>query len=148
MVQMDTADYFGKGIEALRHDHLFLARACFEQAAVTGGKDPAICSYLAWCQAKTRGEYVEAVALAQEALSLEPANHIHYLNLGRIHLLAGDKGRAMEVFRQGLPLDSWGEIARELEQFGSRKPPLFPSLARSHPLNRLLGLLLARLGLR
>ncbi len=143
----DTADYFGKGIEALRHNHLFLARACFEQAAVAG-KDPACCSYLAWCQAKTRGEYAKAVALAEGARDLEPTNPIHYLNLGRIHLLAGDKGRAIEVFRQGVRFDAGGEIVRELEQFGSRRPPVIPSLKRSHPVNRFLGLLLTRLGLR
>ncbi|HEY6007701.1 MAG TPA: tetratricopeptide repeat protein [Geobacteraceae bacterium] len=147
MAHADTADYFDKGIEALRHNHLFLARVCFEQA-VGVGQDPTSCSYLAWCQAKTRGEYAEAVALAEAALDREPANHVHYLNLGRIHLLAGDKMRAIEVFRQGMPFDAGGAIARELEKFGSRKPPVVRSLARSHPLNRFLGMLLTRLGLR
>ena len=147
MTHTDRADYFGKGIEALRHNHLFLARTCFEQAAVEG-KDPASCSYLAWCRAKTRGEYTEAVALAREALESERENPVHYLNLGRIHLLAGDKERAIEVFRQGIPFDTWGEIARELDQLGSRKPPVIPSLKRSHPINRFLGRILTRIGLR
>jgi tetratricopeptide (TPR) repeat protein len=147
MTRTDTAEYFGKGIEALRHNHLFLARTCFEQAAVEG-RDPTSCSYLAWCRAKTRGEYVEAVALAEDAMASERENPVHYLNLGRIHLLAGNREQAIAVFRQGIPFDTWGEIARELEQLGSRKPPVIPSLKRSHPLNRFLGLFFSRLGLR
>lgn len=147
MAHTDRMNYFGKGIEALRNNHLFLARACFEQA-VGAGNDPASCSYLAWCRAKLRGEYKEASALAEKGLAQEPTTPLHYLNLGRIHLLAGNKVRAMEVFRQGLPFDNYGEIVKELEQLGSRKTPLFPSLSRAHPLNHYLGLLMSRLGSR
>lgn len=39
-------------------------------------------------------------------------------------------------------------IIRELEKHGIRKPPIFKKLARSHPLNKYLGLLLVRFGLR
>lgn len=139
--------YMDKGLEALHNNHLFLARACFEQAAAEGG-DLASCSYLAWCRASTSGEYDEAIALGEQVLALEPANPLHYLNLGKIYRLAGDNRRAIELFRQGMPLDKSGAIGQELAKFGSRKPPLFPSLSRQNPLNRYLGLLLSQLGLR
>ena len=147
MVYTDTANFFDKGVEALRHDHLFLARVCFEQAAL-GGKSPAISSYLALCRAKTRGEFGEAIALVEEAMALEPRNPVHYLNLGRIHLLAGDRPQALDTFRRGARYDRSGEIGRELESMGVRKRPVIPFLARSNPLNRYLGLFLTRLGVR
>lgn len=147
MGHTDTASFFDKGVEALQHNHLFLARVCFEQAAL-GGKSPAISSYLALCRAKTRGEFEETIAMVEEALALEPRNAVHYLNLGRIQLLAGNRPQALDTFRRGARFDRSGEIGRELESLGVRKRPVFPFLARSHPLNRYVGLFLARVGLR
>ena len=143
----DTADFFSKGVDALQHHHFFLALACFEQAAKEG-MTPALSSYLAYCRAHTKGEFREAVALARDALAAEPESGVHYLNLGRIHLLAGDKQEALDTFRRGVRFDLSGDILLELERLGVRKPPVFPSLRRSHPLNRLCGFILTRLGLR
>ncbi|HEY6838951.1 MAG TPA: tetratricopeptide repeat protein [Geobacteraceae bacterium] len=147
MGQTESASFFDKGVEALQHNHLFLARVCFEQAAL-GEKTPAVSSYLALCRAKTRGEYDVAMAMVEEALALEPRNAVHYLNLGRIQLMAGNKPQALDTFRRGARFDRSGEIGRELERLGVRKRPVFPFLARSNPLNRYVGLFLARIGLR
>lgn len=147
MAHTGIGTFMGKGIEALHNNHPFLALACFEHA-VDEADDLASCSYLAWCRAQTTGAYDEAIALAAQVLAMEPTNPCHYLNLGRIYRLAGNNGRAIELFRQGMPYDASGEIATELATFGTRKPPLFPSLSRTHPLNRYLGLFLSQLGLR
>lgn len=147
MTNFNGVSYLGKGVEALHNNHFYLARACFEQA-VSEGNDLASCSYLAWCRAKTSGEYAESIALAEQALSMEPANPLHYLNLGKIYLLAGNNLRGMELLRQGIPYDNSGEIVQELAQLDTRKTPLFPSLPRPHPLNRYLGLFLSHLGIR
>jgi tetratricopeptide (TPR) repeat protein len=143
----DTEDFFSKGVDALQHQHFFLAQACFEQAA-KDGMTPALSSYLAYCRAKTKGEFREAIAIARDALAREPESGVHYLNLGRIHLLAGDRQQALDTFRQGVRFDLSGDILLELERLGVRKPPVFPSLRRGHPLNRICGTILSRLGLR
>ena len=138
---------FAKGLEAIEHDHLYLARTCLEQALELERR-PEICSYLALCRAKTRGQFSDSIVLAQEAITATPDNAVFYLNLGRIHLLAGDKSNALDTFRSGIRFEKDNEILHELEMHGNRRPPVFPALERSHPLNRLIGIILSRLGLR
>ncbi len=139
------AEFFAKGMEALGHDHLYLARVCFEHA-VNEERLPAYCSYLALALAKSRGEYHEAIALAQEAVDKDPVTAVHYLNLGRIYLLSGREQEAVETFRQGVQYDRHPEIIAELDLLVPRTPSVFPSLRRDHPLNKYLGLFLAYLG--
>jgi hypothetical protein len=40
------------------------------------------------------------------------------------------------------------ELVRELERLGSRKEPVLPFLARGNPLNKFLGIMLKKTGLR
>lgn len=142
-----TAEWFSKGVEALGHGHVYLARACFEHAAEEDMSPPA-CSYLALCQAKTRGKFDDAVSLARMAIVEEPENPVFYLNLGRIYLLAGNKQEAIDVFRQGLQYGRSEEIIAELDRLGTRRPPPVRRLPRNHPLNKYLGIILSRLGMR
>lgn len=127
---------------------------------------PVVRSYLAYCMAKERGQYREAIRLCESALKAEPHNPAHYLNLGRIFVLTRHKAKAMETFRRGLSSDAvtgtspaaesspdtrakqQAQILAEMRRLGIRKRPPFPSLPRSHPLNRVAGRLLTRLGLR
>jgi tetratricopeptide (TPR) repeat protein len=127
---------------------------------------PAVESYLGYCIAKERGKFREAVRLCQSALNAEPDNPAHYLNLGRVFLIAQDKGKAVATFWRGISKAPGAEsgvlvkraqrghsrehnlILGELQRLGIRKKAPFPSLHRGHPLNRVTGKLLATLGLR
>ena len=127
---------------------------------------PAVESYLGYCVAKERGKLREAVRLCQSALNAEPNNPAHYLNLGRVFLIAQDKGKAIAAFWKGISKAPGAEagvlvkraqrgharehnlILEELRRLGIRKKTPFPSLHRAHPLNRVAGKLLATLGLR
>ena len=127
---------------------------------------PVVESYLGYCIAKERGRLKEAVWMCQAALKAEPDNPAHYLNLGRVFLIAQDKAKAVAAFWQGIakaPGAEAGVMARraqrgharehnlildELRRLGVRKKAPFPSLGRSHPLNRVAGKVLATLGLR
>ncbi|HOP39508.1 MAG TPA: tetratricopeptide repeat protein [Geobacteraceae bacterium] len=140
-------DLYAKGVDALENDHIYLALSCFEQAAYLK-KTPLCCSYLAYCLAKVRGQYPEAISLCQGALKEDPDNPLHYLHLGRVYAMAGQRMKALSILRQGLRCDDTSEILRELTQLGERKHPLFPSLSRNHPLNKYLGLALSKLGIR
>jgi tetratricopeptide (TPR) repeat protein len=121
---------------------------------------PVVTSYLAYCMAKERGQIREAVELCQSALSAEPRNPAHYLNLGRVYMLTKQKTTALTTFRKGLSrqlatgMDGAAESSREgqsrqqalileeLRRLGIRRRVPFSSLDRNHPLNKLVGKLL------
>ncbi len=144
---MQAEEFYEKGLHALSNGHVYLALVCFEQAANLE-KSPMYSSYLAFCIAKARGQYREATDLCAEAVVEEPSNHLHYLNLGRIYLLAGDREKALRTLRDGLQYDKNNEILRELERLGLRKPPVFHWLRRENPINKYCGILLKKLGRR
>lgn len=130
------------------------------------GAKPLVSSYLAYCVARERGQLRHAVSLCQSALAADPDNPAHYLNLGRVYLLASDKPRAIASFWRGISKRAAADMAHtsnwprnahrrehalimdELRRLGIRKPPPFRAFRREHPLNKYTGLLLARVGLR
>ncbi len=126
---------------------------------------PVVSSYVAYCISKEKGQHRAALSLCQAAMSAEPRNPAHYLNLGRIYLLTGHKKKALETFRKGLSQEPASDkhtsaespvararqqalILAELRGLGIRRRAPFPSLPRGHALNRLVGKMLARLHLR
>lgn len=127
---------------------------------------PVVESYLGYCIAKERGDVREGMRLCQTALNAEPRNPAHYLNLGRVLLLAQDKSKAIATFWKGISKSPGAEVGvvvdraprgharehklilEELRRLGIRKKSPFPNLDRSHPLNRVAGKMLARFGFR
>lgn len=140
-------EWFERGVDALGQGHVYLARTCFEHAARVR-QHPAASSYLALCQAKTRGKFSDAIALAREAIVREPHNPLLYQNLGRIYELAGMRIEAVEILREGVRRGAGEAAVAELHRIGTRKPPPFRKLHRNHPLNKYMGKFLARLRLR
>jgi tetratricopeptide (TPR) repeat protein len=146
-MQEDSDSLVSKGKAALAYRDYPRALDCFERA-LQMERTPQACSYLAYCLAKVRRNYEEAMNLALEALAAEPQNPLHYLNFGRVLALAGNREQAIKTLRRGLDYGMHLEIMRELESFGVRKPPVFKKLPRDHFLNRYAGFILARLKLR
>jgi len=138
---------FRRAEAELAADNTVAALASLEKALKLHD-DPHWHSSLGYCIARERGQSRKGLDLCQESLRLEPDHALHYLNLGRIHLLTGNREDALRIFREGIAKEGDAEIIRKLVELGVRKPPLFPSLKRSNPLNRYLGLLFSRLGLR
>ena len=138
---------FARGLSALNNEDSLSALAYFEKAFQLES-NPVYCSYFAFCLAKERGQYNKAVSLCKEAIEMEPANSTHYLNLGRIYVLLGNKPEAMQAFRQGLGHGESPQITAELDRLGARKPPVIRFLKRENPLNKYLGIFLKKLGLR
>lgn len=110
--------------------------------------NPSWYSYLGYCIAKQRGQTKKGISLCLTSLELEREEPDHYLNLGKIHLLAGNKSEAIRVFREGMSKGGNREIQRKLDEIGVRKPPVIEFLPRNNLLNRLLGKLFKRIGLR
>ena len=103
-------------------------------------------SCLGYCIAKERGQISKGLELCLEALETEPDNPDHFLNLGRVHLLSGDKIAALQVLREGMARGGSPEIASLLAALGMRKPPVLQMFSRDNQLNKYLGLLFGRLG--
>jgi Flp pilus assembly protein TadD len=143
----ETEKLFTKGVEAIKNGNMVSALVFFEKVTQLD-KNPRNRSYLAFCIARERGQFKKAISLCEEALKEEPKNPVHYLNLGRIYILNGQKTEGMRLLREGLTHEENREIIDELIELGMRKPPVIPSLNRQSPLNKYLGIVLTRLGLR
>jgi len=136
-----------KSIQDLEQGDSITALIQLEEAA-RENPTPLVCSYLAYCLAREKGDMQRAVGLCFEAIRREPARSLHYLNLGRVYLEVGQKPRAIQTFRKGLKLEKNQKIIGELKRIGLRKRPVFPSMDRDHFLNKYFGILFHRLGLR
>lgn len=136
-----------KAERALQDDQTVVALLHLE-AAHAMEQRPGIKSKLAYCIARERRQYKQALALCLEALHAEPGNPDHYYQLSRIHMLAGNKTSAIKALRKGLKFKRHQPSIDELNRLGFRKEPYFSSLPREHLLNRSVGILLAKLGSR
>jgi len=136
-----------KGLAEIERGNTLVALVHFEDAA-RRDDSPLVRSHLAFCLAKERRQMNKAAVLCNEALQEEPGNPVHYLNLGRIYLLAGQKNRAIQTWRRGLRVGRNPHISLELRRLGQRKPPLLRALGREHPVNKYLGLMLNKMGIR
>lgn len=125
-------------------------RAAFEHLSALLAKErsPLVCSSLGFCIAREQRSFTDAVALCREAIKADPKNSVHFYHLGRVHLLAGDRGEAIRVFRLGLRQGKNNDIIKELNRLGTRRPPVISFLRRDNPLNKSLGILLKKLGYR
>lgn len=142
-----ATDLCSKGIRLHDEGHLIAALSCLEKA-LQSRPTPLARSYLGVCIAAERGQVSRGIALCEEAIAADPDNPVHHLNLARILIRTGRKSEALAALRRGPGSGERSEIRTLLGQMGSRRQPLFPSLPRSHPLNRILGLILVRLHLR
>jgi Flp pilus assembly protein TadD len=138
---------FERARRAIAMDNTVAGLACLEKA-LSLKDDKGWYSYLGYCVAKERGQVSRGSDLCMISLEHDPNNPEHYLNLGKILLLSGKRSEALHVLRDGVARGENAELMALLNQFGKRKSPLIPFLPRSNPLNRFLGLLFHRLGLR
>ena len=136
-----------KAIKTAEQGHTLTAMVQLEDAYRESGA-PLVASYLGYCLAKEQHQFKRAVALCREAIEREPGEVLHFLNLGRVYLEAGQKIMAIKSFRQGMKISRNRQIMVELNSLGVRKEPVFSSLSRTHVLNRFFGLFFNRLGLR
>lgn len=135
---------FHRASEALATDNTLAALALLEKA-LKQHDNPAWYSFLGYCLAKERGQVKKGAGLCQVSLNHEQDNPVHYLNLGKIHLLEGNRTSALRLFREGLAKGPHEELQRKLHEVGIRRKPIVSFLARSNPINKLLGLLYKRL---
>lgn len=145
---MEEAEkFYVRGVEELEAGNGPVALSFFEKAAALD-VSPKITSFLGLCLAHERGQVQKGQTLCGDAITKEPTNPIHYLNLGKIYLLVSNRTEAIRVFRDGLRATHDERLVTALNDLGTRKPPVLPFLLRDHFLNKYLGKLLNKLGLR
>jgi len=147
MSRAEAEEHFTMGMESLKNGDTGTALEYLEKAVLLE-RNPLYCSNLAICLAKEKREFKKAVSLCNEAIKKDPKNSLHFLHLGRIHLLANQKRDAIRIFNMGLRYGENRDIIAELNRFDRRRSPLIPFLDRGHPVNKILGRLTYRLGLR
>ncbi|HBG07476.1 MAG: hypothetical protein A2075_11905 [Geobacteraceae bacterium GWC2_58_44] len=143
----DGEKLFGRALEALAAGETTSALALLERALKLVD-NPSWHSYLGYCIAKERGQVRKGTELCIASLTLEPENPDHYLNLAKVHVIAAQKSEALSVLRQGMSVGGNPEILALLELLGTRKPPVLSFLSRDNIMNKVLGKLLGRMGLR
>ena len=147
MSREEAEELFTMGMESLKNGDTRAALDNLEMA-VRLERMPLYCSNLAICLAREKREFKRAVSLCNEAIKKDPKNSLHFLNLGRIHLLANQKKDAIRIFNMGLRYGENRDIIAELKKFDRRRPPPIPFLERCNPVNRFLGKLTFRMGFR
>ena len=125
-----------------------LAALSLLESALRQYDNPQWHSRLGFCMAKERGQFTRGLELCRAAVTLFPDSSDHYYYYGRVLLLASRKAEAIQVLRQGLCCGDDEEIRQLLDELGTRKSPVIGWLGRDCSLNRFLGMLLARVGLR
>jgi len=138
MSKMEAEELFTMGMETLENGESAAALTLLEKA-VSMERNPLYCSNLAVCLAKEKRDFKLAISLCKEAIRKEPKNSIHFLHLGRVHLLADQKRDALRIFSMGLRNETNQDIIAEMKKFDRRRPPLIPFLERSNPINKTLG---------
>lgn len=127
--------------------NVLAALACLERALAIWD-DPLWYSRLGFCVAKERGHLTQAFELCRSAIAHDPKNPIHHLYLSKVHLIAGNQLEALHALRQGMVLGGLPEIEKTLTAIGTRKTPVISALSRDSLLNKYLGIIMARFGLR
>jgi tetratricopeptide (TPR) repeat protein len=103
-------------------------------------------SYYGLALAMRRQELAAAVRYCREAVDREPLRGDWYLNLGQVYLACGEKRRAVRAFNRGLVAEPrHTRLMDAIKRLGIRRSPAIPFLSRSHPVNRYLGRLRARM---
>ncbi|MBK5275251.1 MAG: tetratricopeptide repeat protein [Desulfuromonadales bacterium] len=138
---------FDQAQRELDQGNVLAALACLERALAIQD-DPLWYSCLGYCVAKQRGRLTQAFELCRSAIAHDPENPIHQLYLGKVYLLAGKQYEALQTLRQGMLLGGLPEIEKTLAAIGMRKPPVIAAFSRDNLLNKYLGIIMARLGLR
>jgi tetratricopeptide (TPR) repeat protein len=120
-----------------------------EQDERQGALPALVYSYLGYGIALRQQRLQEGIRLCQHAVKLEFYQAENFLNLARTQLLANHRRAAVRAIADGLKVEPDNRQLLELRrELGQRRAPVLPFLARSNPVNSLLGRLrhLLRLG--
>ena len=103
-------------------------------------------SYLGYGIARCQRRTAEGLKLCRHAVKIQFYEPDNFLNLARTALLANERAEAVRAVRKGLKVDPNNLDMQVLyREMGIRQLPVLPFLARSNPLNLLLGKIRSRI---
>jgi len=109
--------------------------------------DPRFLSCLGLCKAMVNRRSNEALELCEKALAVGAYGDFFYCNLGKVHVLRGNKRKAYAAFQAGLKTNPRNrDIVKELRSMGVRQEAFFTFLSRGHFINRFVGRMRNMLG--
>ncbi|MEK7789204.1 MAG: hypothetical protein AAB283_04740 [Planctomycetota bacterium] len=118
-------------------------------------EDPLIVSYYGCLTAVVDKKYTKGINICKKAMErldlafppiTKSAHATLYLNLGRAYVAGGEKKAALAAFNNGLKVDGANhDLLWEIKKLGTRKKSPLPFLSRGNPINKYIGLLLAKL---
>jgi predicted Zn-dependent protease len=118
------------------------------EAALRHWDNPQWHAMLGYCVARERGQVTRGLELCRATLANFPDNPEHYYFYARLLVMADQKSEAVKALRQGLACGGSPSMLTLLQELGTRKPAPILWLHRNNPLNKYLGILLARIGFR
>lgn len=138
-------DHFLSGVRFMYACRYADALAHFQEAVVLEPEARGYLSYLGLALAHAERKHSDAEQLCRRSIEAEYHRPEHYYNLGEVLLLANRRAEAIRAYNQALSWNPSYEAAQEaLCRLGIRRTPVVPMLARSHPVNVLLGRTLRR----
>jgi hypothetical protein len=139
-ISVEPNDLFLEGLALFERGAMDDAKRVFQTVHDMDPGHAQARSYLGVCVALSERRFEEGVALCASASKQEFFNPDSYLNLARVYLDFGFKGKGRRFLLRGQMIDPENEaIHRELQRLGERVPPVLRFLPRRHLLNRLLG---------
>jgi len=138
MVSEEFSELVSRGIKECDSGNTLGALMYLEEAS-RKGRTPLLNSYRAYCLAKERKSYREAIELGIGAVNEQSGNLVLYRNLAKIYILAGQRKNALKVLRQATKRGRDEQILRLIKKLGIRKKPVLPFLQRENPINIFLG---------
>lgn len=90
--------------------------------------------------AVVKGQVSRGRKLCEEAIADGPPDAELYANVATVYIAGDRRDLAIEALRAALSIDPRDPIAmQQSDRLGRRRPPVFPFLGRSHPVNKLAG---------
>jgi tetratricopeptide (TPR) repeat protein len=99
MVSDEFSELVSRGIKECDNGNTLKALMYLEDAS-REERTPLLNSYLAFCLAKERKSYRDAIALGTQALKEQPENLVIYRNLAKVYILARQRNNAIKILRQ------------------------------------------------
>ena len=109
----DAEKNFKQGIDAFKKKDFKTAIKSLRFATQLEPKQPKYWSYLSLFLTKIPDKMEEAEEALLEAITLEPYNAEHYVNLGMIYMKGGSKKKALNQFEKALKFDPDNEKAKK-----------------------------------
>ncbi|MBI3610403.1 MAG: tetratricopeptide repeat protein [Nitrospirae bacterium] len=152
---MTLDDTFLLGCVYIKEANYREALVCFRRlmAAYEEDKTAAVpadlLSYFGLALALGENRIQEAIAHCTRAIKKEFYHPGFYVNLARVYLKANRRSDAIKVLYKGLKIDSQDPvILSEIRKLGVRRKQIVGFLERGHPINKVIGVVTARLRAR